>query len=189
MGEKDGGGLGGFLQKANQWLKDQGVTHEDLEKAKAQQEQWEAEATEQRDEAAHADREAKAGDSKVTLTGVVSGTVDHGMAVTTDNQDGVLFVNVDTVDPVPLTGGGFLGFSFSIPGYHGAGTYDLAKLDTSGQTFELMLDNAEEGFYWAAEYGPGIVTVAAGEATADVQFTYNDPGSHEVKLQGTVHLH
>jgi hypothetical protein len=188
MGEDKGGGLGGFLEKANQWLKDQGVSHEDLEKAKAQQEQWEAEATQERDETAHADRQARAGDSTVTLTGFVSGTVDHGMAVTTEKEDGVLFVNVEAVDPVPLNGGGFVGFSFSLPGYHGAGTYDLATLDTSGQTYELMLDSAEEGFYWAAEYGPGIVTVAEGEATADVRFTYNDPGSHEIKLQGTVHL-
>jgi hypothetical protein len=189
MGEKEGGGLMGFLQKANDWLKEQGVSHEDLEKAKADHDRREAEATQARDEAAHADRQARAGDSTVTLTGFVSGTVDHGMAVTTEKDQGSLFVTVETVDPIPLTGGGFVGLSFSIPSYHGAGTYDLSKLDTSGLTYELMLENAEEGFYWTAEYGPGIVTVAAGEGAADVQFTYRDPGDHEVKLQGTVQLH
>jgi hypothetical protein len=188
MGENEGGGLSGFLQKANQWLKDQGVTHEELEKAKAQQEQWDADAAQQREETEHADRQARAGDSTVTLTGLVSGTVDHGMAVTTETDEGILMVNVDTVDPVPLTGGGFLGFTFSIPGYHGAGTYDLAKIDTGSQTYELMLDNAEEGFYWAAEYGPGVVTVSADGGTADVQFTYHDPGSREIQLKGTIHL-
>jgi hypothetical protein len=190
MGDKEEGGLlGGFLGKAEKWLEDQGVSHDDLEKYKRDSERSEAEATAQKEAGAKEDRQARAGSSHVTLSGVVTGSVNAGMAVQTEREDGALSVTVECVDPVPLQGGrSFAGLSFVIPDYKGAGTYDLGKMDTSGQTYELMLDPVDEGFFWTDEYGPGVVKVAAGESAADVHFVYRNPGSNQVELEGVIEL-
>jgi hypothetical protein len=189
MGEKDeGGGFAGLLGKAEQWLKDQGVTHEELEKAKARQEAWDAQGAAEDKAEQRADRSARVGDSRVTLTGTVNATVDSGLAAQTEREGDQLFITVEAVDPIPVEGGTFAGFSYGIPGYTGPGTYDLGTADLSGLTYELMLDRGGEGFYWAPEYGPGIVTVSSDEKTMDVHFVFQDPGSNKVDLQGTVRL-
>jgi hypothetical protein len=189
VGDKDGGGLGALFQKAEKWLRDQGVTKEDLAKAKADSERWEAEAAEARDTEAREDRQRRAGTSHVTLRGVVEGTADSGLAVQTEREGGSLSVTVECVDPVPLRGGSFVGLSFVIPRYTGPGTYDLGTMDVTGQIYELSLDGVDsEGFYWAPDYGPGVVTVSAGEASADVRFTYQDPGSNRIELEGVLDL-
>jgi hypothetical protein len=54
--------------------------------------------------------------------------------------------------------------------------------------FELWLEEAQEGYYWAPEYGPGIVTISGDEKTMDVQFVYQDPGSNRIELEGRVRL-
>lgn len=187
MGEQGEGGFGGLLDKANKWLKKQGVTKEELAKGKADQEGWEAERVETRDAKAREDREAHVGSSHVTLSGQVEGSVDKGLSVQTEQGEGTLYVTVECVDPVPLKGGSFVGLSFAIPGYTGAGAYDLSTKDLTGLTFELMLEPAEEGFFWAPEYGPGMVTVAAG-GSAEVHFVYKDPGSNQVELKGAIEL-
>lgn len=189
MGDKEEGGMmGGLLGKAEKWLEDQGVTHGDLEKYEQDTERAEAERTAEKEAEAKEDRVARAGSSKVTLSGTVSGTVDSGMAVTKERDGETLFVTVECVDPVPLKGGNFGGLSFVIPKYSGAGTYDLAKMDTGAQTYELLIVPVEEGFYWTAEYGPGVVKVASGEGSAEVRFAYRDPGSNQIDLEGVIDL-
>jgi hypothetical protein len=194
MGE-EGGGLGSLFGKAKKWLSDQGITDEDLAKAKedmtkakADQERWEAEAAAEKDADARADREARAGTSHVTLRGAVTGSVGQGMAVQTDQEDEALFVTVECVDPVPLDGGSFAGLNFGIPQYKGPGTYDLSTMDVTGLTYELLLDGVDEGFFWAPEYGQGVVTVSTGGSTAEVRFAFQDPGSRRIELEGTIGL-
>jgi hypothetical protein len=188
MGDQQDGGLGSLLGKANKWLSDQGVTHDDLAKAKADSERWEADKAAERESEGKADREARAGGSQVTMHGTVTGTVSKGLAVQTEREEGSLWVTVECVDAVPLSGGNFAGLTFVIPNYKGPGTYDLGTMDLSGEVYELLLDPAEEGFYWAPDYGPGVVTVSAGEATAEIRFVYQDPGSNRVELEGIIEL-
>lgn len=188
MGEKDEGGLSSLFGKVNKWLSDQGVTKEDLEKAKADRERWDAEEAAAKESDARQDRTARTGDSHVALRGKVEGTVDAGLAVQTERDAGSLLVTVEPVDPVPLRGGSFAGLTFAVPNYTGPGTYDLSTVDVGSQIYELMLDPAEEGFYWSAPYGPGVVKVSADEATADIRFTYQEPGSNRIELEGVIRL-
>jgi hypothetical protein len=194
MGD-EGGGLGSLFGKAKKWLADQGVTDEDLAKAKedmakakADSERWESEAAADKEAEARKDREARVGGSHVTLRGAVTGTVGQGLAVQTEREEGLLSVAIECVDPIPLNGGSFAGLTFVIPQYRGPGTYDLGTMDLTGQIYELLLDGVEEGYFWAPEYGPGVVTVSAGEATADVRFVYQDPGSNRIELEGAIEL-
>jgi hypothetical protein len=188
MGDKDEGGLASLLGKAEQWLKDQGVTKEALEKAKADNERWESEEAQEKQVKQRADRSARAGDSRVTLKGAVNGTVDSGLSAQTEEDGDQLVVTVEPVDPVSLAGGTFAGFTFAIPGYSGDGTYDLGTADLSGMMYELWLEGSDEGFFWAPEYGPGIVNVSTGGTTMEVHFVFRDPGSNQVDLEGTVRL-
>jgi hypothetical protein len=195
MGNADDGGIGSLFGKAKKWLSAQGVTDEDLAhakedlaKAKADSDRREAEEIANRDAQARESRVARTGGSHVTLRGAVSGHVDEGLSVQTERDGGSLFVTVECVDPVPLSGGNLAGLTFAIPQYKGSGTYDLSTMDVSGLIYELMLDPAEEGFYWAPEYGPGVVTVSDGESTADIRFVYQDPGSNRTELEGVIEL-
>ena len=95
---------------------------------------------------------------------------------------------METVDPVPLDGGTFVGFTFAIPNHSGPATYDLGTTDPSAMMYELWLGGDGEGFFWAPEYGPGIVTVSAAGKTMEVHFVFQDPGSHKVDLEGTIIL-
>jgi hypothetical protein len=158
MGNEGDGGLGSLFGKAKKWLSAQGVTDEDLANAKedlatakADSERREAEEVADREAQAREGRVARTGGSHVTLRGAVTGRVDEGLAVQTEREGGSLFVTVECVDPVPLSGGNFAGLSFAVPQYKGSGTYDLSTMDVSGQIYELMFDPAEEGFYWAPE--------------------------------------
>jgi hypothetical protein len=188
MGDKDQGGLAGLFGKAEKWLRQQGVTHEDLEKAKADREALDAQEAAEKQAGERLDRSTRAGDSTVTLRGAVNGTVDSGLAAKVEQEDDQLVVTVEAVDPVPVEGGAFAGFTFAIPSYTGPGTYDLGTSDQSGLMYELWLEPAEEGFFWAREYGPGIVTVSDGGKTMQVHFVYQDPSSKKVDLEGTVRL-
>jgi hypothetical protein len=124
----------------------------------------------------------------VTLRGRVNGTVDSGLAASTERDGDQLVVTVEPVDPVSLDGGTFAGFTFAIPDYTGPGTYDLGTEDRPGLLYELYLDGAEEGYFWAREYGPGIVTVSDGGTTMEARFAFRDPGSNQIDLEGTIKL-
>jgi hypothetical protein len=188
MGGKDEGGLAGILGKAEKWLKQQGVTKEDLEKAKADSELREAEEAEEDRAEERAERSAGVGQSRVTLRGAVNGTIDSGLAAKSEEDGDLLVVTVEPVDPVPVEGGSFVGFTFAVPGYTGPGTYDLGTADQPGLMYELWLEPMEEGFFWAREYGPGIVEVSDGGSKMEVRFVYRDPGGKQVDLEGTVQL-
>jgi hypothetical protein len=188
VGDKDEGGFAGLLGKAQKWLSDQGVTKEDLEKAKADAEAREVEQAETRQAEERAHRSAAVGDTQVTLRGAVNGTVGSGLAAKTEQDGDQLVVTVEPVDPVSLDGGAFAGFTFAIPRYSGPGTYDLGTSDQPGMLYELWLEPAAEGFFWAREYGPGVVTVSDGGNAMEVHFVYRDPGGSQVDLEGTVKL-
>jgi hypothetical protein len=177
-----------FLGKAGKWLEDQGVTKETLEKAKADSEAMEAQQAEAREAEQREQRSAHVGTSRVTLSGMVKGTIDAALSVQTEKDGDQLFVTVESVDPVPLEAGTFTGFTFAVPDYHGTGTYDLGTSDLSGMTYELSIQESQEGFFWAPEYGPGTVKVEDGGTTMQVAFVYRDPGSHQIDLEGTVRL-
>ena len=65
MSDRDEGGLSSLLGKAAKWLKDQGVTKEALEKAKADHDAQEADEAEDRTAGERADRASGVGDSLV----------------------------------------------------------------------------------------------------------------------------
>src|SRR6266508_286679 len=182
MGDKEEGGLAGLLGKAEKWLSEQGVTKEDLEKARADHDRREAEEAEEDRAEERADRSAGVGASRVTLHGAVNGTIDSGLAAKGEQDGDQLVVTVESVDPVPVDGGTFTGFTFAIPSYTGPGTYDLGTSDQPGLMYELWLDESSEGFFWAREYGPGIVEVSDGGSRMEVRFAYRDPGGHQVDL-------
>jgi hypothetical protein len=188
MSDKDEGGFSSLLGKAEKWLEDQGVTKEDLEKAKADHDAQEAHDAEDRQAGERADRASSVGDSRVTLRGAVNGAVASGLAVRTEREDDALAVTVEPVDPVPLAGGTFAGFTFAVPAGAGPGTHDLGTTDVSSMQYELWLVEAQEGYFWTPEYGPGIVTISGDGKTMDVQFVYQDPGSNRIELAGTLKL-
>jgi hypothetical protein len=188
MSDKEEGGLFSLLGKAEKWLEDQGVTKEALEKAKADHDAHAAAEAVDKEAGERADRASRAGESRVTLSGVVTGTVGSGLAARAEREDDVLIVTVEPVEPVPLTGGTFAGFTFAVPAAAGPGTHDLGTTDVSSMQYELWLKESQEGYFWAPEYGPGIVTISADGKTMDVHFVYQDPGSHRIDLEGTVKL-
>jgi hypothetical protein len=187
MGNKEGGGLAGLFGKAEKWFREQGVTKEDMEKAKADREALDERAAAEHQGEERADRSTRAGDSNVTLRGATNGTIDSGLSAKTEQDGDQLIVTVEPVDPVAMEGRTFAGYTFAIPSYTGPGTYDLGTTDVSGMMYELYL-GSEEGFFWAPEYGPGIVTVSDGGKTMQVHFVFQDPGSNKVDLEGTVKL-
>jgi hypothetical protein len=188
MSDSGDGGLSSLLGKAEKWLEDQGVTKEALEKAKADHEAREAEEADDREAGERADRASNAGGSRVTLRGAVTGVVESGLAARTERDDEFLTVTVEPVDPVPLAGGTFAGFTFAVPAGAGPGTHDLGTADVSSMSFELWVSEAQEGYFWAPEYGPGVVTISGDGKTMEVQFVYQDPGSHRIELEATVRL-
>src|SRR5262249_54463932 len=104
MGDKGGEGFMSFLGKAEKWLEDQGVTKDALEKAKADAEASEADQAAARQAQEHENRAAHAGDSLVTLRGMVNGSIASGLSVQTEQDGDQLFVTVESVDPVSLDG-------------------------------------------------------------------------------------
>jgi hypothetical protein len=186
MGDREGGGLAGLFGKAEKWLREQGVTKEAMEKAKADREARDAQAATEHQAEVRADRSTRAGDSSVTLRGAVNGTVDSGLSVKTEQEGDQLIVTVEPVDPVAMGGRTFAGYTFAVPNT-GPGTYDLGAAEPSSMMYELWL-GSEEGFFWAPEYGPGVVTVAEDGKSMQVHFVFQDPGSNRVDLEGTVKL-
>lgn len=214
MGTKDEG-LGSLFGMAKKWLKNEVGTDPDANEGAV--DDMKREASRQRDAAVvdaimpegmkQADRDARkaqelaakeaearkgrvatVGGSHLTLHGTLDGSIDSGLSVKTERADGTLLITVAPVDPAPLQGGSFAGTSFAVAGYTGPGTYDLGEPDDP-LVFELLVDGVEsEGFFWSPSYGPGVVTVSADEATADVNFVYEDPGSNRIELKGQLTL-
>jgi hypothetical protein len=134
-----------------------------------------------------ADREARAGASSVELTGHVTGDAAL-LAVSTTSYDGSdsIHVHVEAIDPVPMKGGTFVGFTFAIPG-HGDGTYELVVSDDfDGSWYELYDADAAKGWYFDPSYGPGTIVVADG--VADVLLTFGNSSSELIQLRGRVTL-
>lgn len=216
MTDEEKPGLGSLFGKAKKWLENEVKRSGDREEQEGIEQDMRQEAEQMRDDAIveailpglqerktaaaaakeAADREDRVSrvveGSRLTLQGTVEGTVESGLAVKVDREDGWLVVNVDTVDPVPLQGGTFTGLGFAVPLYTGPGRYDLANAESvEGMDFTLfMLGLAEdnEGYLWHPTYGAGVVTVREGETAAEIQFVYKTAGAERIEVTGTVAL-
>src|SRR5262245_62022851 len=96
MGDKGGEGLMSFLGKTEKWLEDQGGTKEAVAKAKADSEAREEAQAAEREAQQHDNRAAHAGDSQVTLRGMVNGSIASGLSVQTEQDGDQLFVTVES---------------------------------------------------------------------------------------------
>lgn len=137
---------------------------------------------------ARARRQARAGDSAVTLTGAVTGTAG-GLAVevvTGDADDHELVVNVEAVDPVQMVGGTMTGFCFLIPGFHGDGTYPLLDPELDSLQYQLYLVEDDEGWGFHPTHGPGVIVVSDG--VADVRLVLGGVGTETIDLTARVVL-
>ena len=126
--------------------------------------------------------------SAVSLSGAVTG-VAEGLAVESyaSEDTGSLHVTVECVDPVPMQGGTFVGFLFTIPGYTGDGSYPLVDHDEfDALQYELYLVEENEGWAFHPSYGPGTIVVTDG--SADVQLTIGGAGSELIRLHARVEL-
>jgi len=146
-----------------------------------------AKAQTEREQRAHADRERRAGRASVQMTGYFTASLD-GLAVRTteDSESRTLFVEVETVDPVRLDAGTFVGFTFELPGYHGDGTYELVDEDLDWLQYGLHQAEDNEGWNFHPSYGPGRVVVTDG--VADVALVYGNAGSETIRLRAQVQL-
>jgi hypothetical protein len=134
-----------------------------------------------------AERLARSGESSVELSGYVTGSA-AALAVEpyASEETGSLHVTVEAVDPVPMQGGTFVGFLFTIPGYDGDGTYSLVDDDIDGSQYELFLAEENEGWGFHPTHGPGTIVVTDG--IADVQLTIGSSGSDLIQLRGRILL-
>jgi hypothetical protein len=139
--------------------------------------------------AARAKRLSLAGDSRVELSGYVTG-VAEGLAVSVFlSEDGAtLFGSVECVDPVPMDGGTLAGFQFAIPGYVGDGTYTLVdRPDFDGLQYELFLtDEDDSGWGYLPSFGPGVIVVQ--DSVADVRLVLGSIGTETIDLHATIQL-
>ncbi len=151
-------------------------------------------AAEQRRREQHAARPRA--DVQATFTGSVTGSFRGGVPIDVGwpGEPGeALTVNLEPLEPVDLGGGhSFEALQFAVPGFAGAGTYDLSAYesrdDWDGTWFGLMLDGSEEGYYWTAEYGPGVITVEPDGRTLRVRLAMEDSGSSHVDVDALVVL-
>ena len=99
---------------------------------------------------------------------------------------------LEPVDPLPFDGHVFYRMQLTVPKYAGEGTYDLATYeprdDWDHEGFALMLDTEDEMLYWTADYGPGMISVAADLRTIGISIAWQDSGGRAVQLDGVVTL-
>jgi hypothetical protein len=172
-----------------QQLKDDGT----IDRIAAEVEEKKAADAAAAEAASHADRESRAagGGTHLVLAGEVSATLDSGLAVDVDREDGALWVNIEPVDPIEVQGGTFTGIGFGVPQYHGPGSYDIATVpenEVDYTLFTIAMGDQSEGYLWHPSYGPGTVTVSPDESSADIHFLYQSPGGGQVDVTGTVSL-
>jgi hypothetical protein len=140
------------------------------------------------EERARTDRSKRAGASAVVLTGALTGSAE-GLAVeawlTEPASD--LAVAVEAVDPVHMQGGTFVGFNFSVPGYHGDDRYELVDSpEFDGLQYEFYVAEENDGWCFHPTYGPGSIIIADG--VADVRLTIGNAGGETVALSATIVL-
>lgn len=137
-------------------------------------------------------------DAQIHLTGDVTGFLAERMPVTLNHPEEAglaLALEIAPLHDAAIGGRPFQSFSFAIPGYAGAGRYDLSAIAEADGTddwdpywFQLVLDSADEPFYWVPDYGRGLIVVEADERTITVSLSMENPGSERVQISATVTL-
>ena len=158
-----------------------------------------AEGARQRDERRPAEQEARPrADMQLALTGHVTGQLSDAMPVVlNDPQEAgeALALELSPLDTAAIGGRPFRAFSFAIPGYAGAGQYDLSAIahandmaDWDPYWYMLVLDSEDEPFYWVPDYGRAVITVEPDERTIRVRMPMETAGSERVEIDATVVL-
>jgi hypothetical protein len=157
----------------------------------------------ERQEAAAAEREARARDEVLGLP--LANVTIHTRGVVTESGSGPLptrvtrdqdlLVEVLVLDDLaPQLGSTpFYGCGLRIPNYQGPGTYDLVTIarhaEATGNEFEYFdwhidVGSRDEAFYWTPDVGPGVIEVAPGERSINAQLmTQGASGDLQVALQ------
>lgn len=158
-----------------------------------------AEGARQREERRQAEHEAKPrAEVQLSLTGHITGQLSEAMpAVLNRPQEAgeALALELSPLDTVEIGGRPFQAFSFAIPGYGGAGQYDLSAIAQSDDMadwdpywFQLVLDSGVEPFYWVPDFGRAVITVEPDERTIRVRMPMENAGSERVDVTATVVL-
>lgn len=135
---------------------------------------------------------------ELSLTGDVSGSLSEQMPVVLNHPESAgeaLALELAPLDEAGIGGRPFQAFIFAIPGYAGAGPYDLSAIahangmdDWDPFWFQLILDSEDEPFYWVPDYGRGLVTVEPDERTIRINLPMENAGSERVDVTATVML-
>jgi hypothetical protein len=132
------------------------------------------------------------------LTGDVTGFLTERMPVVLNHPEeagAALALELSPLNDAGVGGRPFQALMFAIPGYAGAGQYDLSAIAHANGTddwdpfwFQLILDSEDEPFYWVPDYGRGLVTVEPDERTIKVNLPMENAGSERVQISATVTL-
>lgn len=135
---------------------------------------------------------------QLQLAGDVSGQLAEQMPMVLyrpETAGEALTVELSPLDPAVIGGHPFQTLTFAIPGYAGAGQYDLSAIahasgmdDWDPLWFQLVLDLEEEPFYWVPDYGRGLITVEPDERAIRVNLPMEDAGSRRVLVNAAVTL-
>jgi hypothetical protein len=135
---------------------------------------------------------------ELALTGAVNGRLSEAMPLVLNRPETAGEALALELSPLAESAIGdrpFQAFMFAIPGYTGAGQYDLNAIAHTNGTddwdpfwFQLILDSDGEPFYWTADYGRAVITVDADERTIRVRMPMENAGSERVDITATVTL-
>jgi hypothetical protein len=129
----------------------------------------------------------------MTVSGAVSGswTGEMPIRVVRDPQERSLTVELTTPDDLAplLAGQPLYGLLLLVPGYSGAGHYELGAGgdDFDPLDYQLLLGYREEPFYWTPDFGPALIDVAAGEKRLTVQMA-TQGAAGDLRLDATMTL-
>jgi hypothetical protein len=163
-----------------------------MERAKQEEEQ-------RRDERRRAEHEARPrADVQLSVSGHVDGQLNQAMPLVLNHPEtagDALALELSPLDTAAIGGRPFEAITFAIPGYAGAGQYDLSAIahangmdDWDPFWFQLVLDSSDEPFYWVPDYGRAVITVEPGERTIRVRMPMENAGSERVDVTATVTL-
>jgi hypothetical protein len=163
-----------------------------MERYKAEQEQLREERLRQEHES-----RPRAG-VRLHLTGDVTGFLTEPMPVVLNHPEEAgeaLALELSPLTAATVGGRPFQALLFAIPGYAGAGQYDLSTIaHANGMDgwdplwFQLMLDSEDEPFYWVPDYGRGLIVVEEDERTIKVNLPMENASSERVQTSATVTL-
>lgn len=137
-------------------------------------------------------------DVHLRLSGDVTGALSGAMPIVLNHPQEVgeaLAVELSPLTDATIGGRPLRALLFAIPGYAGAGHYDLLALahandmaDWDPYWFQLILDSEDEPFYWVPDYGRGVVTVEPDERAMAVILPMRNAGGERVLINATITL-